>query len=131
MEIRQFRVVIRTRNFERSNRFYGEVMALSRLQNWDREDGRGALFQAGAGVIEILGRTRDAVGVERDERYDYQGPAHKMTLTFVVPSAQKAYDELLFRDPSIRGGLRKDPDGTLVFETRDPDGVNLIFKQAS
>lgn len=130
MEIRQFRIVIRARNFERTCRFYGEVLALSRLQNWDREDGRGALYQVGQSVIEVLGRTRDAVGVERDERFDYQGPQHKMTLTLVVPSAQKVYEELLFRDPSIRGGLRKDPDGVLVFETRDPDGVNLVFRQA-
>ena len=130
MEIRQFRVVLRARNFERTCRFYGEVLSLSRLQNWDRQDGRGALYQAGAGVVEILGRSRDAVGVERDERFDYQGPQHKLSLTFVVGSAQKAYEELLFRDPSIRGGLRQDPDGALVFETRDPDGVNLIFRQA-
>jgi catechol 2,3-dioxygenase-like lactoylglutathione lyase family enzyme len=129
MEIRQFRVVIRARNFEATCRFYGEVLTLSRLQNWDREDGRGALYQAGSGVIEILGRSHDNSGAGRDETFDYQGPKHKLTLTFVVPNAQKAYEDMHFRDPSIRGGLRKDPDGTLVFETRDPDGVNLIFRQ--
>ena len=26
-------------------------------------------------------------------------------------------------------GLRPDPDGTLVFETHDPDGVKIIFRQ--
>jgi catechol 2,3-dioxygenase-like lactoylglutathione lyase family enzyme len=130
MEIRQFRVVIRSRNFERTCRFYGEVLALSRLQNWDREDGRGALYQAGSGVIEILGRSHHNAGPGRDEAFDYQGPRQKMTITLVVPNAQKAYEEMLMREPGLPGGLRKDPDGALVFETRDPDGVQILFRQA-
>jgi hypothetical protein len=40
MEIRQLRVVVRAKSFERTCRFYGETMSLPRLQNWDREDGR-------------------------------------------------------------------------------------------
>lgn len=101
MEIRQFRVVIRARNFEATCRFYGEGAHSSRLQNWDREDGRVLLYQAGAGVIEILGRSHDNSGAGRDETFDYQGPKHKLTLTFVVPNAQKAYEDMHFRDPSI------------------------------
>jgi hypothetical protein len=131
MEIRQFRVVVRAKSFERTCRFYGETMSLPRLQSWDREDGRGALFQAGAAVIEVLGRPpgtaeRDR---ERDESYDYQGPHHKMVLLLLVPSAEKAYQELLGRDRNIPGGLRKDADGSLLFDTHDPDGVRIVFKQ--
>ena len=32
MDIRQFRVVIRAKSFERTCRFYGETLALPRLQ---------------------------------------------------------------------------------------------------
>lgn len=130
MEIRQARFVLRTKNFDRTTQFYGETLALPRLTSWEREDGRGACFQAGPAVIEILGRSREETGDLRDELYDYHGPKHKITLTFLVPSAEKAYEELLFRDKNIPGGLRTDVDGTLLFETHDPDGVKIFFRQA-
>ena len=129
MEIRQFRVVIRARSFDRTVRFYGDALALPRLQNWDREEGRGALFQAGSGVIEVLGRPAGADDDQMDESYEYQGPQQKMSLAVVVPSAEQAYSEILFREKNIPGGLRKDDEGNLLFETHDPDGVRVIFLQ--
>jgi catechol 2,3-dioxygenase-like lactoylglutathione lyase family enzyme len=130
MEIRQFRVVIRARRFERTCAFYGETLALPRLQNWERDDGRGALYQAGPGVIEVLGRGARAETHERDESFDYQGPHHKLVVVMLVPSAEKAYQELLFRDKNVPGGLRQDGDGSLLFDTHDPDGVRVIFKES-
>jgi catechol 2,3-dioxygenase-like lactoylglutathione lyase family enzyme len=129
MEIRQFRVVIRARSFDGSCRFYGDTLGWPQLQMWEREDARGALFQAGSGVVEVVGRPagRDARGL--DEAFDYQGPQHKMTLTIVVPSAEQAYSELQFRDKNIPGGLRRDADGSLLFETHDPDGVKIVFRE--
>lgn len=129
MEIRQFRVVIRAKSFERTQRFYGDSLSLPRLQNWDREDGRGALFQAGSGVVEVLGRPASEDDEVMDESYEYQGPQHKMSLVMVVASAEQAYSECHFRDKNIPGGLRKDEEGNLVFETHDPDGVRVIFLQ--
>ncbi|HVT15784.1 MAG TPA: VOC family protein [Thermoanaerobaculia bacterium] len=129
MEIRQLRVVVRAKNFDATCRFYGEVLALPRLQNWEREDGRAALFQAGSGVIEVLGRPAGVERKQRDEAFDYLGPHHKLVLVLEVPSAEKAYEELLFRDRNIPGGLRRDADGGLIFDTHDPDGVRIIFKQ--
>jgi len=128
MDIRQFRVVVRAKSFERTSRFYGESLALPRLQTWEREDGRGAVFQAGSGAIEVLGSPS---GVRfQDEGFAYQGPDHKLTLTLIVPSAEKAFEEISFRERNIPGGLRRDDDGALIFETHDPDGVKIVFKQA-
>jgi hypothetical protein len=129
MDIRQFRVVIRAKSFERTCRFYGETLALPRLQNWEREDARGALYQAGTAVIEVLGRPVDREPNLRDEDFDFQGPKHKATLVMAVASAEKAYEELLFRDRNIPGGLRRDSDGSLIFETHDPDGLKIVYKQ--
>ncbi|HWM89538.1 MAG TPA: VOC family protein [Thermoanaerobaculia bacterium] len=129
MEIRQFRAVIRARSFDRTCRFYGEALALPRLQNWDREEGRGALFQAGSGVVEVLGRPAGEDDDRMDESFEYQGPQHKMSLVMVVSSAEQAYAEIHFREKNIPGGLRKDDEGNLVFETHDPDGVRVLFLQ--
>lgn len=129
MEIRQFRVVLRARDFDRTCRFYGETLALPRLQSWDREVGRGALFQAGTGAIEVLGRPH-GTGSGLDENFDYQGPNQKLVLVLNVPSAEKAYEELIFRERNIPGGLKPGADGALVFETHDPDGVRIVFRQA-
>ena len=65
----------------------------------------------------------------RDESFDYQGPEQKLTVVLTVTSAEKAYEDLIFRDRNIPGGLRPDPDGALVFETHDPDGVKIDFRQ--
>jgi catechol 2,3-dioxygenase-like lactoylglutathione lyase family enzyme len=130
MEIRQFRVVVRAHDFERTCRFYGETLALPRLQSWDRDNGRGALYAAGTGAIEVLGRPHGADGGGRDEVFDYEGPQQKLTVVLNVPSAEQAYEELRFRDPNIPGGLHPDGGGALVFETHDPDGVRIVFRQS-
>lgn len=129
MEKEQFRVVIRARNFDRSCRFYGETLTLPRLQHWERDDGSGALFQAATAVIEIRGRPRSARPDLYDEVFDREGPWHKVSFEFLVPSAEQAYQELLFRDKNIPGGLREDTDGSLIFETHDPDGIRIIYRQ--
>jgi len=130
MEIRQLRVAVRAKNFDNTCRFYGESLAFPRLQAWDREDERGALFQAGGAVIQVVGRAATAEGPRSwDETCDYAGPQHKLTLILLVPSADAAYKEALFRDKNIPGGLRQDTDGGLLFETHDPDGVKVVFKE--
>jgi catechol 2,3-dioxygenase-like lactoylglutathione lyase family enzyme len=131
MEIRQFRVVVRAKNFDRTCDFYSKTLSFPQLQSWDREDERGAVYQAGAAVVQVLGRPAAAEASRAfDETYDYQGPHHKLTLALLVPSAEAAFNEAHFRDKNIPGGLRKDADGGLIFETHDPDGVKVVFKQA-
>lgn len=131
MEIHQTRIVLRARSFDRTNRFYEQVMGFPRLNTWEADDGRRALFEAGTAVIEVRGRSRNGETKGRDEAFDYQGPDHKLSIEVVVASAEAVYEELLFRDRNIPGGLRQDESGTLLFGTHDPDGVNIIFREAN
>jgi len=126
MEIRQTRVVIRAKVFERTCAFYGTSLALPRITEWEGSAVRGARFQAGGAVIEVLGRPEGLAGPGYDEDFDYQGPSQKMVIELIVPSAEGAYREMLFRDKNIPGGLRTDDRGRLLFETHDPDGVRIL-----
>lgn len=128
MEIDQFRTVVRARDFDRSSRFYGDTLGLPQLTAWDTDHGRGARYQAGSGVIEIVGPAR---GEDADETYNYQGPRHKVEIVLLVPSAQAVYDELIFRERNIPGGLENAEDGDLVFTTHDPDGVPIQFREVA
>lgn len=129
MEIRQFRVVLKARRFDRTCHFYTEILGLPRLRRWEGEKGRGALFQAGPGVVEVQGRSRDSESADRNEAFDYQGPAQKMTITLQVSSAERAYERLLFNDRNIPGGLKTQADGSLTFETHDPDGIKVLLSE--
>lgn len=126
MEIQQFRLVVRASDFERSQSFYGDVLALPLLHSWDGEGGRGALYRAGSGFVELRGRSRTGGRTSSDEIFGYQG-TQKMSITFRVASAEKAYEELIFRERNIPGGLKSLEDGSKVFETQDPDGVKIVY----
>jgi catechol 2,3-dioxygenase-like lactoylglutathione lyase family enzyme len=129
MEIRQTRIVLRAHRFEITNRFYEKTLGLPRMRAWEADDGRGALFQLGTAAIELRGRSPRAETEARDEVFDYEGPNQKMTIEVVVPSAEEAYQELLFREKNIPGGLRTDSAGRLLFQTHDPDGVKIVFRE--
>lgn len=131
MDIQELRVVVRAKRFERTRRFYGETLAFPEIGAWQEGERRGVRFQAGPAVVEVIGRAvEEPLGW--DEEFDYVGPKHKLTLTLVVPSAEKAYETLHFRDRNVPGGLRQDEQGGggLVFETHDPDGVRILFREA-
>ena len=129
MEIRQFRVALKARRFDRTCRFYNDILGLPRLRSWEGERGRGALFQAGPGVVEVRGRGRELEASDRSEAFDYQGPDQKMVITLLVTSAEKAYERLLLNDRNVPGGLMTLPDGRLAFETHDPDGVKVMLRE--
>lgn len=126
MLIEEFQVVLRAKNFDETCRFYGVTLGLPLIRTWENSSGRGAHYHAGYGIIAVLGRPSEATG--RDERFDYQGPDQKMTVTLTVPSAEQAYEEVLYRQKNIPGGLEHNGDGRLVFRTHDPDGVTILLR---
>jgi catechol 2,3-dioxygenase-like lactoylglutathione lyase family enzyme len=129
MEIRQSRVVIRTANFERAMKFYAVALALPQVQSWNRETERGAVFQAGSTLIEILGAPAGEDVRLNDERFKAQGPRIQLSLVLDVPSAQQAFDEIFFREKNIPGGLEKDDQGRLTFVTHDPDNLRIVLRE--
>ncbi|MGD2115936.1 MAG: VOC family protein [Acidobacteriota bacterium] len=129
MEIEQFRVTLRAREYERTCRFYGETLALPRIDTWEEDDLQGSVYQAGPGVITVLGRRPNRPRRPDEDLFEYRGPAHEMEIVLAVASPNETYDELIFRQHNIPGGMRVDEDGAEIFETRDPDGVRIIFRK--
>jgi hypothetical protein len=128
MDIERFRVTVRAREFERTCLFYGETLALPKVGS--RNDGElvAAEYQAGPATIEVIGRAPDASRRDDDGVFEYRGPDQKIEISLVVDSPQKVYDELIFRNKNIPGGMHELPDGSVVFQTRDPDGVRILFR---
>lgn len=127
MEIEQFRVTVKARDFERTCRFYGETLAFPKIGEWAREAVVGRLFQAGPGTVEVVGRAPGAPRRADDDVFEFRGPDQKVVIHLAVPSPQAAYDELIFRNPNVPGGMVEWEDGSAAFQTRDPDGVPILF----
>ena len=99
MEIRQFRVVVRASDFDRTCRFYGEVLALPRVQNWDRDDSRGALVEPGGNAWRAL----EAAAVGPGERMLVLGAGAIGLLVALMARAAGVDVHLLTRrEPSVR-----------------------------
>lgn len=128
MEIDQFRVTVKARELERTCRFYAETLALPKVGEWERADLVGWIFQAGPGTVEVVGRAPGTPRRPDDDVFEYRGPSQKLVVNLVVPDPQATYDELIFRNKNVPGGMLEE-DGDTVFQTHDPDGVRIVFRK--
>jgi hypothetical protein len=129
MEIREFRVVVRASSYERAVKFYGDALALPQVQSWNRDSERGAIFQAGPALIEVVGPPANEDPRANDEKFRAQGPRLQAAIVFDVASAQKAFDEIFSREKNIPGGFEKDSQGRMTFTTHDPDNLKVVFRE--
>ena len=105
MDIERFRVTVRARDFERTCRFYGETLALPEVGSQEEGDLLSRTYQAGPGNLEVVGRAPDSPHRADDAVFEYRGPNQKVEISLVVDSPQKVYDELIFRNKNIPGGM--------------------------
>jgi catechol 2,3-dioxygenase-like lactoylglutathione lyase family enzyme len=121
MNALEFRFAFFARDFEKSVRFYRDLLGMTPVGEWwDRaEDGKGALLSAGGtGVIEIYGAAQGTT---------YSGPspvAINLALRFADVSA---VDEFYQRLAAV-GAERIEPPrdrawGHRSFIVYDPDGI--------
>jgi catechol 2,3-dioxygenase-like lactoylglutathione lyase family enzyme len=52
--VRELRVAFTVEDYEGALRFYREALGLPVLEEWDREDGSGAVLDAGRATLELL-----------------------------------------------------------------------------
>lgn len=128
MDIEGFRVTVRAREFDRTCRFYDETLALPKVGSREEGDLVANRYQAGSATIEVIGRAPGTPRRGDDDVFEYRGPDQKLEISLIVDSPQKVYDELIFRNQNIPGGMHELADGSVVFQTRDPDGVRILFR---
>ncbi len=112
----QFRALIRPSDYDRSIAFYRETLGLDVHHSWDHPHGKGTVFQAGSGLIEI------ALGEGTSGTPGFKG------VVIQVEDADATYRELTARGASAGEPFTASWGHRLV-RLDAPDGVQLIFFQ--
>ncbi|MEE8391279.1 MAG: VOC family protein, partial [Anaerolineae bacterium] len=97
--------------------FYRNGLELPIVDSWDRGPAqRGTLFQAAAGIIEVL-------ALAPGEEYT---PLQGGELAYEVDDVDEWYQRVQERNLPIRGELADKPWGHRAFSVTDPDGIKVI-----
>jgi catechol 2,3-dioxygenase-like lactoylglutathione lyase family enzyme len=113
----EFRLIFRPQDYESSISFYRDGLELPIATSWDRgPDERGTIFQAAAGLIEILALPAD---------WDYV-PPQGLEIAYEVADVDAWYHRIRRKGLSIRGELVDKPWGHRAFSVTDPDGIKVV-----
>jgi catechol 2,3-dioxygenase-like lactoylglutathione lyase family enzyme len=114
MEILSSRFMLHPRNYDRSVRFYRDVLGLHPMREFGRGDARGIVFFLGGGYLEL---TAGAAAP----------PAPSTELWLQVRDVAHTERKLRGAGVSILENAVKKPWGLLELRASDPDGLVLIF----
>jgi catechol 2,3-dioxygenase-like lactoylglutathione lyase family enzyme len=125
--LRLLKTVIQTRDFERSRDFYTSVLGLPLVDEWDQEEGRGAIVglgdDASAGQIEISAVPEQSQ--RHDESFDRDVVNDKIVIQVETDSVDLWVARLTGRWP-MEGPIDR-PWGQRYLRLRDPDGVMVAL----
>ena len=111
------RVLISAKDYDETLAFYGELLGLPIAESWDDPDGRGTLFSAADGKIEVF---------EANAHH----PAHAIEgvrLGIEVPDAQALHDRVVAHGVKIVEAIDDRPWKHRSFTIDDPNGLALTF----
>ncbi|MGD8608739.1 MAG: VOC family protein [Myxococcales bacterium] len=114
MEILSSRFMLHPSSFDRSVRFYRDILGLHPMREFGRGDTRGVVFFLGGGYLEL---TSGPV----------EPPASSTELWLQVRDVEQTERNL--RDagvPIVESAIKK-PWGLVELRASDPDGLALIF----
>lgn len=114
MEILSSRFMLHPRDFDRSVRFYRDVLGLHPMREFGRGDSRGVVFFLGGGYLELT-----AGPVEP--------PSPSTELWLQVRDVEQTESDLRTAGVRILESAVRKPWGLLELRASDPDGLVLIF----
>jgi catechol 2,3-dioxygenase-like lactoylglutathione lyase family enzyme len=105
--------VFAARDYDASVTFYRDGLELPVVESWDDPDGKGTVFQAAAGQIEVLETTDD---------HPYTVP-QGIRIAFEVEDIDEYYRDLLARSVTVEREPTDWPWKHRNIEVHDPDGI--------
>ncbi|KPK17842.1 MAG: glyoxalase [Myxococcales bacterium SG8_38] len=114
MEILSSRFMLHPSDFDRSTKFYRDVLGLHPMREFGRGNARGVVFFLGGGYLEL---TSGSV----------ESPAASTELWLQVRDVEETERELVAAGvPIVESAVQK-PWGLIELRASDPDGLVLIF----
>lgn len=112
MEVLSSRLLLRTSDPERSQRFYGETLGLAVFREFGTGTGRGVVYFTGGGFLEVSGRSSGP-------------PSPDVRLWLQVRDVDAAHDELAGKGVTIVRPPVDEPWGLREMWIADPDGMHI------
>jgi predicted enzyme related to lactoylglutathione lyase len=113
------RTIIHPSDLETSLAFYGGALDLPVARQFGDGEGRGVVFFAGGGLIEVVAARREGLpGGSRPA----EGP---VSLWLQVRSIEAAVDELVGRGVPLVRPATREPWGLIEAWIADPDGLRI------
>jgi uncharacterized glyoxalase superfamily protein PhnB len=113
----ELRVLVGALDYEQLVAFYRDTIGFPVHEVWDEEDGRGTLFRAGGGIIELIA----------DSPEHPAAPPQGVALAVEMPDIETLYARLRASGAEVTIPLGDRPWGHRNFEIRDPGGLRLVF----
>jgi catechol 2,3-dioxygenase-like lactoylglutathione lyase family enzyme len=113
VEVLASRTIIHPSDLAASLAFYGDALGLAVAREFGAGEGRGVVFFAGGGLIEVVGRA------------DKPASPPPLALWLQVRSVGAAVAELAARGVPVARGPRLEPWGLIEAWIEDPDGLRI------
>ncbi len=122
----QFRFAFFTPAYDVTVAFYRDGLELPVFETWDRNpEDRGTIFQAAAGLIEVIALPTTGGG---DDLWDARPPQGAF-MVIEVEEIEGQYARAVEKGLSISQELKDQSWGHRSFCVRDPNGLTLYFFQ--
>ncbi len=121
MDVLASRTIIHPSDLDRSLAFYGECLHLPVAREFGEGTGRGVVFFAGGGMIEVVGTgpPQPPTGKRPASESD------RVVLWLQVRSLEAAVAELAKRDVVVVRAPTREPWGLIEAWIDDPDGLRI------
>jgi len=120
MDVLASRTIIHPSDLDRSLAFYGECLHLPVAREFGDGAGRGVVFFAGGGMIEVVG-----AGPQPPTGRRTPSESDRVVLWLQVRSLEAAVAELAERDVVVARAPTREPWGLIEAWIDDPDGLRI------
>lgn len=124
MAAQEMRMVIAVDDYDKVVRFYRDVVGLDVDSDWDREDGRGTLFDSGKATLEIMDRTAKESGDMLEAGRVVPGDVR---IALRVSDVDTAYHELVVDGAPLMAHPLDAPWGHRVARLQTPHGMQMTL----